>query len=520
MTTYDYVIVGGGTAGCVLAHRLSADPGTTVLLIEAGDRDDDPRIDMPRGFGELIGDPSRAWHYPTRPVGPDARVEHWVRGRTLGGSSSVNGMVYNRGQGPDWDDVASVGGPGWSWDAMLPAFQEIEEHLGISSATDDDPLLEDVLDAGTALGWERAPDPNAHDGERIGYSMATICDGRRSSASAAFLHPVLERANLTLSLRTSIDEVVVHDGHAVGVRGRQDGRRIAHRAAREVILSAGTIATPGILERSGIGGHRALQEAGIEQLVDSPHVGERMREHRVVTVQVRLTEDLGYNRLLSTPEGLAEALEEYRSRGGGPLGAPAFDLIGFFRTRAGLERPDAQLQIAPYSIRPPEQGRELGVEEAPGLMAIGYPLRPDSTGSVHLASADPAQMPTIDPGYLATEHDRSITADVVTTLRRLLATEPIASRIAHETAPGPAVQSDAEIVHAALTTGGSGYHAIGTTAMGPREDDVVDERLQVRGVGSLRVVDASVLPVMVSGNLNGPVTALAWRAADLIIDAA
>lgn len=520
MTTYDYVIVGGGTAGCVLAHRLSADPRITVLLIEAGDRDDDPRIGMPRGFGELIGDPSRAWHYPTRPVGPDARVEHWVRGRTLGGSSSVNGMVYNRGQRPDWDDVASVGGPAWSWNSMISAFREVEKHLAVSSAADGDPLLEDVLDAGTALGWERAPRPHEHAGECIGYTRATIRDGRRSSASTAFLHPVLERPNLTLSLRTAVDEVVVHDGRAIGVRGRQDERRIAHRAAREVILSAGAIATPGILERSGIGGHRALEDAGIEQVVDSPHVGERMREHRVVTVQVRLTEELGYNRLLGTSEGLAEALEEYRCRGGGPLAAPAFDVIGFYRTRSGIERPDAQLQIAPYSIQPPEQGRELGVENAPGLMAIGYPLRPDSTGSVHLASADPDRPPTIDPGHLTTEHDRSITADVVTTLRRLLATEPIASRIAHETVPGPAVRSDEKIVHAALTRGGSGYHAIGTAAMGPREDDVVDERLRVRGVGSLRVVDASVLPVMVSGNLNGPVTALAWRAADLILETA
>jgi len=337
----DYVIVGAGPAGCVLANRLSADPAVEVLLVEAGDRDTNPLIAMPRGFGELLGDPAIAWHYPVRPFGPAGTVEHWVRGKTLGGSSAVNGMVYNRGGRTDYDDLARLGNPGWGWDDMLPAFRAIEDNalgasavrgaggpLHVSTVEVADPLLEDVLTAGTELGWRRVRDLNESDEERIGYTMATIRDGRRCSAADAFLRPVLDRPNLAVALRTVVDRVVLDGGRAVGVRGRRDGRAVEIRAAREVILAAGSIATPKILQ---------------------------------------------------------------------------------------------------FSVR-----------------------------------------------------------------------------------------SDQEIIDAGLTTGTAGYHAVGTCAMGPRDEDVVDPRLRVRGVPHLRVVDASVLPIMVAGNLNGPVCALAWRAADLI----
>lgn len=529
MSRFDYVIVGAGSAGCVLANRLSADPATEVLLIEAGGEDTDPRIAMPRGFGELLGDPAMAWHYPTRPFGPTEQVEHWVRGRTLGGSSSVNGMLYNRGHRADHDALATAGNPGWSWDDMLPVFRSIEDNslggspvrgadgpLQISTVESGDPLLEDVITAGTELGWQRVQDLNETDEERIGYAMATIRDGRRCSVADAFLHPVRGRPNLSIALHTEIDRVVLEDGRAVGVRGRQGERAVEHAAGQEVILSAGAIATPRILQLSGIGDHDALAAAGVRPQVESPHVGARMREHRVFMLQVRLREELGYNHLLSSPEGQQEAMQEYQCTGGGPMGAPSFDIVGFFRTHPELDRPDAQLQIAPYSIQPLAAGGSMQIESDPGLIAIGYQLRPESTGSIHITSDDPHAPLDIDPGYFSTAHDRTTSAAVFRGLRRLLATEPLAQRIEHETVPGPGVRTEQEIIEAGLVEGGSGYHASGTAAMGPRDDDVVDARLRVRGVSGLRVADASVLPVPVSGNLNGPVAALAWRAADLI----
>ncbi|MBW4722344.1 GMC family oxidoreductase [Saccharothrix obliqua] len=529
MTRFDYVIVGAGPAGCVLANRLSADRAVEVLLIEAGGPDTNPLITMPGGFPALLSDPDTAWHYRTRPFGPARQVEHWVRGRTLGGSTSINGMIYNRGGGPDYDALADLGNPGWGWADMLPVFKEIEDNqLGVSdvrgeggplhvSTTDrTEPLLEDVLAAGVELGWERARDLNETDGERIGYAMATIRGGERVSAATAFLRPVLDRPNLTVVVDTTVDRVVVEGGRAVGVRGRRDGHAVEYRAAREVVLAAGSIATPRVLQLSGIGPAATLRAAGVEVVVESPNVGNRMREHRMFRSQFRLTEDVGYNRLLGTEDGRRAAEEMYHADRRGPLAAPSFDIIGFFKTRPELSRPDAQFQVAPFSMRLPEPGKFPEVERAPGMWCIAYALHPDSEGSVHITSADPDAPLAIDPNYYATESDRAAAVAVFRGVRRLFATEALSRWIDHEVVPGPEVRTDREIVEHGMAEGLCGYHAIGTCAMGPRDDDVVDSRLRVRGLAGLRVVDASVLPTMLSGNPTGPVTALAWRAADLI----
>jgi choline dehydrogenase len=530
VTPFDYVIVGAGPAGCVLANRLSGDPGVNVLLVEAGDLDTNPLIAMPRGFNELLGDPTTAWHYPTRPFGPTRRVEYWVRGKTLGGSSSVNGLVYNRGHRVDYDALERLGNPGWGWDEMLPVFKKLENNelgasdvrgaggpLHVSTVDGNDPLLEDVIAAGTELGWRRMRDLNETDEERIGYAMATIRDGQRWSAANAFLHPVMDRPNLTVALRTVVDRVVLAGDRAVGVQGRQNGQGTETLATREVILATGSIATPKILQLSGIGPADVLRSAGVDVVVDSPNVGARMREHRVFMMQFRLAEDLGYNKLLSTEAGQRAAEDEYQTTRRGPLAAPLSDIVGFFKTRPDLDRPDAQIQIAPFSILPLEPGKSLQIEREPGMLCLGYILRPDSEGHIHVTSADPDTPLDIDANYLATEHDRTVSVDVFRAMRRLFATGPLAKRIERETVPGPGVQADKEIIDAGLTLGTPGYHAIGTCAMGPDDDDVVDPRLRVRGVTNLRVVDASVLPIMVAGNLNGPVSALAWRAADLIL---
>ena len=287
-----------------------------------------------------------------------------------------------------------------------------------------------------------------------------------------------------------------------------------------MILATGSIATPKILQLSGIGPADTLRSAGVDVVVDSPNVGARLREHRVFMLQFRLAEDLGYNKLLSTEAGQQAAAEQYQTTRRGPLAAPSFDIVGFFKTRPELDRPDAQFQIAPFSMLPLEPGKALQLEREPGMMCVGFILRPDSEGSIRLTSADPDAPLDIDANYFATEHDRTTAVDVFRAMRRLFATAPLAQRIERETVPGHDVQADQEILDAGLTMGGCGYHAIGTCAMGPNDDDVVDPRLRVRGVTNLRVVDASVLPIMVSGNLNGPVSALAWRAADLIVDGA
>lgn len=523
MDGFDYVVVGAGAAGCVLANRLTEDPGTRVLLIEAGGWDRSPYVRVPKAFSRLMDDPRTAWHYPAT-VAPGRR-ETWQRGRMVGGSTSINGMIWSRGAAADWDALVHLG---WGWSTVRPIFERLEGHpshgdggpVRLSVATGTDPLCEEMLETGTELGWRRVDDLDAGDGERIGYATATIHAGRRVTAADAFLHPVRHRPNLTVAVDTVVLRVLVEGGRAVGVRAAHRGREVEHRAAAEVILAAGALATPQLLQVSGIGPADTLRAAGVPVLLDRPRVGAGLREHRPIPVQYRLTGPGGYNARLGSPLGQARAALRYLLTRGGPLALPVMDVAAHVKSRPELDRPDAHLLMAPFSAAPARPGRALELEREPGLICLGTVTRPDSEGSLAITAPDPRTPPAIVANYFATAHDRRVAVDTFRRMRELFATGPVAKRIAAETLPGAAVQTDEEIVEAARTHGYCGYHAIGTCAMGADDEHVVDPQLRVRGVTGLRVVDASVLPVMVSGWTSAPVTALAWRAADLILGGA
>lgn len=530
MSRFDYIIVGAGSAGCVLANRLSEDPHCRVLLLEAGGEDTSPLIRIPRGFGKLLGDSRYAWHFPTEAFGKRRFVEAWTRGKTLGGSSAVNGLVYNRGQRPDWEALAAIGDESFGWKSILASYRQIEDNalgpsptrgsggpLHVSQALSPDPICEVLIAAGNEIGLRRVDDLNESDEQRIGLAMATIHGGRRVSAAHAFLHPVRGRSNLTVLVQALATEILFEGERAVGVRIRRGGLTSDLHADREIVLSLGSIGTPTLLQRSGIGPASVLREAGVDLRLDRPQVGARLREHRCFPLQARLRRNLGYNRRLATPLAQAVTGLQYLLTRRGPLAAPAYDVVGFLASETTSERVDAQLLMAPLSVASHAPGTNPGLEREPGLQAIGYVLRPTSEGSVQITSADPTAPLRIVPNYYATAHDRTIGLAVFRKLRAVFASEALAPYVAHETLPGSAVQDDEAILEMALEHGYCGYHAVGTCALGRDDASVLDPRLRVRGIDGLRVMDCSALPTMVAGNLNGPMMAMANVAADLII---
>ena len=533
--TYDYVIIGGGSAGCVLANKLSEDTSFSVLLIEAGPVDTNPLIHMPRGLGKLYTSTEHTYFYDTqRSPGENSLPETWMSGRMLGGSSSLNGLMYLRGHQADYNNwERNLGLSGWGWDAYGRIFRAMEDHelganeyrgaggpLSISVSKNRTLIMDKLIEAGGQLGLRHFEDSSMPEQEGIGYVNATIRKGRRCSAAKAFLDPARGRSNLKIVTNTQVLRILFEGRRAVAVECIQpSGEAVQFKAGREIILSAGTLHSPALLQLSGIGPAEHLQSFGIPVVQNSPNVGANLREHLVFRLQYRLTGDFSQNKEHSGWRVMLHGLRYILTRTG-LLAAPPYDLTAFVRTRENLTRPDAQLFIGAMSMAIAEEGFSVDVklEDEPGVSIIGYGLRPESQGSVMIKSADPKIAPRITANYLSHPQDREVAISTVRYMRRLFDQPMVRPYIQRELLPGPSVQTDDEILRAYDTVSGPGYHPVGTCRMGTDVESVVDPRLCVRGVSGLRVVDASVFPTPVSGNTNGPALATAWRASEIILE--
>jgi choline dehydrogenase-like flavoprotein len=525
---FEYIIVGAGAAGCVLASRLSEDPSSQVLLVEFGGPDVNPLLYIPKGFFFTLRGDRYTYHYRTQPVGPGRQVEVWTRGKVSGGSTTINGMMWTRGAAPDYDALVKRGNPGWGWDDILPVFKALEDHqlgpsamrgaggpVGVSIPDTNEEVTNAIVAAAQQLGWRRVADTNAHDGERIGFTPSSIKNGVRVSAASAFLRPARNRPNLTYRTRTKAGYLLFDGRRVTGVRARDRGGWRDYLSAKEVIVSAGTVESTLLLERSGIGRPQVLRAAGVDVRVESPNLGERVIEQRAVSMQVKLKGNIGWTpRLNSVPKQGWEGVKYLLTRRG-PISTGGYDLVCAFKSSPGLERPDVQGIWVPFALDPISAQMKLAKHS--GFMFVGYKIRPTTQGSVHINGRLPEDAPLIHARFLETDEDRKVTGTILGHAREVVAQSPLAGLVLEEEFPGPGVSTPEQVVRYSLDTGSGIFHAVGAAAMGPDDDDVVDPRLRVRGVTGLRIIDASVFPEQPAGNTAAPIMALAWRAADLIL---
>ena len=526
---FDYVIVGAGSAGCVLANRLSADPAVRVAVLEAGGWDRNLWLRLPVGYFKTIYDERFSRLFSTEPGdGTAGRSIVWPRGRIVGGSSSINGLLYIRGQHEDFDGWADKGASGWDYRSVLPYFKRSERYeggesefhgaggeLGVSELRNDHPYCRAWLEAAQQYGLPFNPDMNGRSEYGVGSYQLSIRGGWRSSAARAFLYPALRRPNLTVLPRVHVNRIVFDGVRAVGVEyGRGGTREVASvRAAREVVLAAGTIQSPQILQLSGIGPADLLGRHGIAVQVDAPEVGENLKDHYQARTIVRLKQRRSLNDDVRNPLKLMAMGLDWLLRHRGPLTVGAGQVGGFAKTHYAKDgRADVQFNVMPLSVDKP--GDPL--HDYSGFTASACQCRPRSRGRIAIRSADPLQSPRIEPNYLAEPLDRKTLVAGVRMLRDIYAQPAFRDLVAGEVLPGPERQTDDELLDFARSTGGTVFHPIGTCRMGSDERAVVDPQLRVRGVVGLRVIDASIMPDMISCNTNAASIMIGEKGAALV----
>ncbi len=531
---FDYVIVGAGSAGCVLASKLTEDPSISVCVLEAGPSDWHPFIHIPAGFIKTFYNKAINWGYEMEPSEwTGGRRVYAPRGKTLGGSSSINGHIYNRGQRLDYETWAQFGNRGWGYGDVLPYFRDMENRIGMGvdrtyrgqdgalDVTDIDwthPLCEAFIKGAESLGIPRNSDYNGAIQEGVSYAQRTIRNGRRVSAATAFLHPAMKRTNLTVRTHAHAVSVLFEGTRASGVRylkGGRGGPGIDVHARREVILSGGSYNSPQLLQLSGIGAPDLLKKHGIPVRHALAGVGENLRDHYAPRFVARVKNIDTINELAHGVP-LAREIAKYAMNRKGILSLSPTLIYCFWHSEPGLATSDIQLTFTPASYKEGVQGQ---LEDKPGMTVASWQQRPDSRGYVRIRSADPCVPPLIQPNYLAEESDRRVLLGGMKLARRLLQTEPLEPYYDYEDFPGPDVQTDDELLGAAKARGTTTFHPSGTCRMGPASDKlaVVDDQLRVRGVHGLRVIDASIMPTMLSANLNAATLMIAAKGADMVL---
>jgi len=540
-TIADYVIVGAGSAGCVLANRLSADRNTTVVLLEAGGDDRPTRepsqfrsnlmIHIPIGFGKTLNDPKVNWLYETEvDEGSGGRPHKWPKGKVLGGSSSLNGMLYVRGQSADYDGWRQMGNEGWAWDDVLPYFMKSEDQqrgaipthgtggeLSVSEFPEHHPISKALIDACVEAGIAFKSDLNDGDQEGTSWFQMTARNGMRCSAAVAFLHPVMHRDNLTVETRAMTTRVLFEGKRAVGVEFIQKGERRVVKARKEVILAAGAVESPKLLEISGIGQGALLQSLGVPVVHELPGVGENLQDHYMIGCQARLKSGVPSVNSMASGLPLLGQIVKYGLTRKGLLAYAVAHGCAFVRSREGLETPDIQIHTmaASMDLEVLNAKQQLALEKEPGLASNPCQLRPESRGHIHARSPDGMDAPRITPNYLQDPIDQQMAVTQLKLIRKIWQQPAINKYLA---APDPFGETDEQMFKYAQIAGGTLYHAVGTARMGSDAKAVVDARLRVHGVEGLRVIDASVMPKIVSGNTNAATIMIGEKGAAMILE--
>lgn len=529
METFDYIVVGAGSAGCVVARRLSDDARVRVLLIEAGPAPAGFWQRVPAGMAKMFSANRFNWGFNTEPdPGLNGRRLFWPRGKTLGGSSAINGMVYTRGHRADYDEWADLGNAGWGWEDVLPYFEKIEgTDLGPDKDRDlDGPLkisnpavkpkiMYDFIEATARSGIPPVEDFSVAGREGVGILKASIHGGVRQSTYDAYLSPVRDRKNLKIATETHVLRILFDGKTATGVEVSEKGGRRSLRASREVVLCAGAIGSPHLLMLSGIGEHDELARHGIFPRLHLPGVGKNLQDHYSALVKVETRPGWSHNRQLLSWHKYVEGAK-YLLTKGGLLACGATFAAALTRSDDSLSHTDLQLGFRPLTFSYDSAGT-VTIDDMDAVSISAFVCRPNSRGELLLRSANPLEAPAIIPNYLSSPEDMAAMIKGIRKIRRILQTEPIAARIVREFAPGDAVSSDEQLAEFVRSTGKTSFHIAGTCKMGADEMAVVDSRLRVKGAENLRVVDASIMPLVTSGNTNAPSIMIGEKGADLII---